>query len=106
MFLKKEKAARRTSWVTLLDVDGAALNSCPTGEFALPEETVLQLSVEYFNDPEPCAIHRGAVPRRAMMARREHCPIGETVAIEQLSPKQRSYFAENVAAVRIEENRG
>jgi len=48
MFLKKEKAARRTSWVTLLDVDGAALNSCPAGEFALPEETVLQLSVEYF----------------------------------------------------------
>ena len=91
MFLKKEKAARRTSWVTLLDADGAALNSCPTGEFALPEETVLQ---------------RGAVHRRAMMELMEHCPIGETVAIERLSPKQRSYFAENVAAVRIEENRG
>ena len=105
MFLKKEKAARRTSWVTLLDVDGAALTSCPTGEFALPEETVLRLSVEYFNDPEPCAIHRGAVHRRAMMELMEHCPAGETVRLSELPERQRGYFAPNVAAVRIGEAR-
>lgn len=105
MFLKKEKAVHRASWITLLNADGAALNSCPTGEFALPEDVVVQLSIEYFNDPEPCAIHRGAVHRRAMMELLEHCPIGEAVTLEQLDPKQRGYFAENVAAVRIEEKR-
>ena len=106
MFRKRVKPTKTVSQITLYGADEAVLASCPAAEFALPEETVLALSVEYFNDPEPCSIHRGAVHRRAMMELMEHCPIGETVAIERLSPKQRSYFAENVAAVRIEENRG
>ena len=103
MLLKKNGARRRVSWITLLNAEGAGVRSCPTGEFALPEAIVLQLSEEYFGDPEPCAIHRGAVHRRAMMELMEHCPIGETVAVAALSPKQRAYFDEEAAAIRIEE---
>lgn len=103
MFTKKNKVHRRTSWITLLNADGTEALSCPAGELALPEPVVLQLSVEYFNDPEPCAIHRGAVHRRAMMELMEHCPMGETMAVDRLLPRLRTYFDEGVAAIRIEE---
>ena len=78
MFRKRVKPTKTVSQITLYGADEAVLASCPAAEFALPEETVLALSVEYFNDPEPCSIHRGAV---------------------------HGYFAPNVAAVRIGEAR-
>ena len=103
MFRKRVKPSKTVSRITLYGADGAVLASCPAAEFALPEETVLALSVEYFNDPEPCSIHRGAVHRRAMMELMEHCPAGQTVRLSELSERQRGYFAPNVAAVRIGE---
>ena len=100
MFRKRVKPSKNVSQITLYGADEAVLASCPAAEFALPEETVLALSVEYFNDPEPCAVHR-----RAMMELMEHCPAGETVRLSELPERQRGYFAPNVAAVRIGEAR-
>ena len=103
IFLKKDRVARCTSRITLLDANDSALAVCPTGKFALSEAMVLALSKEYFNDPEPCAIHRGAVRRRAIMDLLERCPAGETASLALLSPRQQTYFADGMAAVRIEE---
>ena len=103
MFRKRVNPSKTVSRITLYGADGAALASCPAAEFALPEETVLALSAEYFGDPEPCSIHRGAVHRRAMMELMERCPAGETVRLCDLPERQRGYFAPNVAAVRIGE---
>ena len=65
MFGKKKAPRKAATRIAILDAAGAELFVCPTGDYALPEHVVLALSVEYFNDPEPCAIHRGAVHRRA-----------------------------------------
>ena len=45
MFRKKMKAPKTVSQITLYGADEAVLASCPAAEFALPEETVLALSV-------------------------------------------------------------
>jgi len=33
----------------------------------LKEEAIIRRSIEYFNDPEPCMIHRSAVMKRIFM---------------------------------------
>lgn len=33
----------------------------------LKEEAIIQKSIEFFNDPEPCMIHRSAVMKRIFM---------------------------------------
>ena len=103
IFLKKDRVAQCTSRITLLDANDSVLTVCPTGKFALFEAVVLALSREYFNAPEPCAIHHGAVHRRAIMELLERCPAGETASLALLSPRQQTYFADGMAAVRIEE---
>lgn len=35
-------------------------------ELPLAEEVILEKSIEFFNDREPCAIHRGAVHMRLL----------------------------------------
>ena len=35
-------------------------------ELPLTEEVILEKSIEFFNDREPCAIHRGAVHMRLL----------------------------------------
>lgn len=99
----KKKAPRAAARIVLLRADGTQLVSCPVGEYALPESVVLALSVEYFNDPEPCAIHRGAVHKRAMMELLERCPIGSSVLLSAPDIPIRAYFPEEAAVLRIEE---
>ena len=45
MFRKRVKPSKNVSQITLYGADEAVLASCPAAEFALPEETVLALSV-------------------------------------------------------------
>lgn len=76
----------------------------PSAEFPLPEEIVLMLSVRYFNDPEPCEIHRAAVQKRAMLELTEVCGTSGPVALEALPAEMRAYFPEGTAFVRILED--
>lgn len=41
--------------------DGIQLYDGPLKDIPLKESVILSKSVEFFNDPEPCHIHRGAV---------------------------------------------
>lgn len=99
----KKKAPRAAARIVLFNAFGTELLACPVGEYALPESVVLALSVEYFNDPEPCAIHRGAVHKRAMMELLERCPVGTSLSLSSLEAPIRSYFPEEAAVLRIEE---
>ena len=101
MFGKKRTPRRAPQQLVLLRSDATVISTCPTADYVLPEPVVLALSVEYFNDPEPCHIHRGAVHQRAMMELLEHCPIGETVLISSLPEQMQSYFPEGAAQVQI-----
>lgn len=104
MFGKKSKQKAAHS-LTLCDQSGAALQTLPLQALQLPEAAVLELSVLYFNDPEPCHIHRAAVHKRAMMELMERCPLGERVPLDGLTALQRRYFSDPaVAFVRITED--
>lgn len=73
------------------------------GEVPAAGNVVLALGVEYFNDPEPCHIHRSAVHKRAMMELMECCPVETQVAVSSLAAAQRRYFPEGACEVRVTE---
>lgn len=102
MFGRKKSAAKKEVCISLLRTDKTELLRCPAGEYALPESAVLRLSTEYFNDPEPCEIHRGAVHRRVQMELMERCPAGQAVAIGALDGLT-DCFPPEAAFIRVEE---
>ena len=63
MFGKKKK--KRKMRIVVTGAEGVLL-SCEPADFVPPEETLLALCLEYFNDANPCHIHRSAVCMRAV----------------------------------------
>jgi len=55
------KRRRRVLWLRLSDAAGNPLMNAPLGGLHAPEPVILSLCMEYYADPEPCYIHRGAV---------------------------------------------
>lgn len=90
-------------YLTLLGEGGEPLLRQDLAEFELPEAAVLALSVRYFNDPEPCEIHRSAVHKCAMLDLVALCRSQPTVPLEQLTEEQRGFFPAGTRAIRIEE---
>ena len=103
MFGRKGKSKKAVPLLTLFDESGRAFLYCPLSDYVLPEESVLALSLEFFNDPEPCEIHRAAVHKRAMMELMAHCPAGSVRPVSEMAPSEQSYFPEGTAAIRMEE---
>ena len=103
MFGRKKKSRRRGVMLILLDRSQREISACPIHEYVLPEEIVLALSVEYFNDPEPCEIHRGAVHNRVMMELMESCAPGTTHSVDELPEAMHAWFPKETAFVRIAE---
>ena len=63
MFGRKKKPAVQLK-LTVWDERGEALYDGRLTGLQLRDETVKQLSLHFFNDPEPCEIHRSAVLSR------------------------------------------
>lgn len=103
MFGKKKAPRKSGPEIVLLREDAGELLICPLRDYALPEAAVLRLSMEYFNDPEPCAIHRGAVHKRAMLELRAHCAPGETLSVRTLPVSLRDCFPADCVFVQIRE---
>ena len=103
MFDRRGGRRKAKPWITVLDARGEAIVDCPLSDFALPEATVLALSVEYFADPEPCEIHRAAVHKRAMMELLAHYTPDTNVPITALNVEHRRFFAPEARFVRLEE---
>lgn len=56
----------------------------------LPDEEILALSVEFFDDPEPCQIHKSACMVRAFSEIEAAC--GKKSAIEDLPERIRGFL--------------
>lgn len=50
--------------ITFLDNTNTVVTSCKIISLPIKEESIISKSVEFFNDPEPCFIHRSAVMKR------------------------------------------
>lgn len=71
--------------------DGALYDGALTA-LSVPEPLIIELSIEFFDDPEPCQIHRGAVLRRVFM---ELSELGErsSTPADALSPAVCRYLS-------------
>ncbi len=47
--------------ITLWASDGTAIWQGKTSQLVLKEQCILDKSIEIYDDPEPCMIHRGAI---------------------------------------------
>lgn len=61
MFLKQKKKKHLT-----VKLDNTVLYEGLWDNLPITEEIIIQKSIEFFNDKEPCAIHRGAVQVRLL----------------------------------------
>ena len=101
MFGRKKR--RGHLCIEVLDARESVLISCGTLEYVLPEDVIIHLSTEYFNDPEPCEIHRGAVHNRVMMELMESIAPGATRPLGELPEEMQAWFPAETAYVRIAE---
>ena len=61
MGIFKKKKEVSTTDVTFYDHQGTKLYHGSIQNMNIPEAVILEKSVQFFSDPEPCYIHRGAV---------------------------------------------
>ena len=57
----------RTLWLRLSDATGNPLMNAPLSRLHVPEPVILSLCMEYYADPEPCHIHRGAAQSKVCL---------------------------------------
>ncbi len=86
-------------YIRVLDHCGAILYEGLPANLPFPEEIILQKSVYYFNDPEPCYIHRGAVIMRLAAEIQQTL---ENACINPILEPWTSYFCAFPDACRVE----
>lgn len=75
------------------DGSGASLYQGRLEHLRFEEECILWLSVEFFEDPAPCEIHRSAVILRAVEEIRSACAAAEALPCSALSARIRRLLA-------------
>lgn len=55
------------TFITFIDNKGKVILEQKLTSLSLREEALISKSIEFFNDPEPCMIHRSAVMKRMYM---------------------------------------
>lgn len=105
MFGKKSKPSSGYR-LRLYSENGEPMREMPLQELPLPEACVLELSERYFNDPEPCVIHRNAVRIRVIAELFDVCSEGKCVRVDSLSEMHRRCFADTGAFAFSIENCG
>ncbi len=98
------KRPKRT-WQVELWAGDRLIDEAPLEEFQFPEAGVIAMSVEFFNDPTPCEIHRGAVRWRALQAMKEASG-GERRSVDALESAVRAALPEGASAFRVREVEG
>lgn len=93
MFFSNRKK-KAVDLLQISDAHGAILFYGAARDFLLPENSVLQLSMEFFNDPAPCEIHRGAVRERAFQEILHACPEFQVYPITSLSARIRAFLSD------------
>jgi hypothetical protein len=88
MFRRKKKVPV----LTLYDASGVKIFDGALSAWPIPERDVIQLSVRYFNDPEPCHLHRSAVCQRAYLEILEAHLGAEREPVERLGAERADWF--------------
>ncbi len=99
MFGFRKKTAARPQ-ITLWGSGGDPLYKGPLTGLRLTDETIVSLSVHFFNDPEPCEIHRSAVLSRVFTEIEAALSVGATVEIADAGVPA-DYFAAYPDARRV-----
>lgn len=94
---KKDAPARReriTESPQRIAISGAAgvMYDGALTALDIPEKLIIELSIEFFDDPEPCQIHRGAVLRRVFMELTERLGENSTTAARDLPAEAARYL--------------
>lgn len=101
MFGKKKSKKPAMSAFLALDEQKTPLAQYDAAALPLNREAVLEKSVEFFQDPNPCAIHEGAV-RMRMLAELEAFLMGKgPVPVAELPASMRRYLNLEAACVYI-----
>jgi len=53
--------------ITFIDRNGRTKLQCKLSSLPLKEEKIIEKSIELFNDPEPCIIHKSYVIRKILL---------------------------------------
>jgi hypothetical protein len=53
--------------ITFIDLKGRTQLQCKLNSLPLKEEKIIEKSVELFNDPEPCIIHRSFAIKKVLV---------------------------------------
>lgn len=91
MFGKKGK---RQWMLSLRDSAGARLFDDALHRLRVPEACILAMSLEFFDDPEPCEIHRSAVIMRGLEEIRMACAGRESLHITELPRRLQDLLGE------------
>jgi hypothetical protein len=86
-------------YIRVLDQCGAILYEGLPANLPFPEEVILQKSIHFFNDPEPCYIHRSAVIMRLAAELQQALELG---AIAPFKSPWACYFSAFPDACRVE----
>lgn len=87
---------RRSGQQKIILVKDGAGGICYQGrpeEMRFPEAVILRLSIDFFDDPSPCFIHRSAVIARIAEELRAGIPAGELCRVFALPDPLPGYFA-------------
>ncbi len=100
---------RKTVWMARLEGDqGLPLYEGPLERLHFDESCVLALSVEFFDDPSPCEIHRSAVILRAIEEIRAACTSADPLPVSGLNERIRGLLGAypQASTVRVWEQQG
>ena len=89
MFGRKKKVAM----LTLYGADGKETYRGALATWPIPDGEVVRLSIRYFNDPEPCHLHRSAVCQRAFLEILEAHLGAEKESVERLGAEKAAWFS-------------
>lgn len=94
MAFSRKRGEELGAHIVLTDSNGVTLFNGDIYTLPIPEDVIIQKSMEFFNDPEPCYIHKGAVCVR--LWREIEMEVlqyqGRPVPINQLPESIRSYI--------------
>ena len=90
----KKKIVYTEKTVMLLDVQGNPRFKGSVYSLPIREDVIRLKSIEFFNDPEPCAIHRNAVYFRLCTEVEEYMEKygQDTISLASLPEQLRSYL--------------
>ncbi len=86
--------------IEIWDPDGHILFDGRITELAVPDRVVRDLSLKFFNDPEPCQIHRSAVLCRVFAELEAALAPGERMHVHDLGDS-RAYLSAYTGAFSI-----